>query len=499
MSPEYVISLENGVGRNPATRLLAPVSLTIGRREHVAIVGPNGGGKSLLVDLLTSRMPLREGTIRYHFPTPAATPAAEGHAGVSATSAYGNILVVKFEDAIGTVENPYYYQQRFNSQDRDESPLVRDTLPAGAATSPLMDELRMTALMDKRMVLLSSGEMRRYHLFKQLLSAPQMLIIDNPFIGLDAPMREQLHGIFRRLIAAGRVQIVMLLSSEAEVPDYVTHVVTVADRRVGSKLRLAEFRAAAPQPPLRLADSARRALVALPPPAGGASPAASTTGDEVVAIRRLTLDLGGGRRLYGGLDWTVRRGERWALLGRNGSGKSTLLSLICADHPAAYACDISLFGRRRGTGESIWDIKRHIGFVSPEFHRAYRENVPALDIVASGLHDSVGLYRRPQPQEAEACRWWMTLFGIDGLADRLFLTLSSGEQRLCLLARAFVKDPDLLILDEPFHGIDSRRRTLVRDIIDAFCSRPGKTLIIVSHYEEDLPDGILLRLELTAP
>ena len=193
----------------------------------------------------------------------------------------------------------------------------------------------------------------------------------------------------------------------------------------------------------------------------------------------------------------VRRGECWALSGENGAGKSTLLSLVCADNPQSYACDISLFGRKRGTGESIWDIKRHIGYVSPEMHRAYLKNLPALDIVASGLHDSIGLYRRPKAEELEACRWWMDTFGIGPLHERPFLTLSSGEQRLCLLARAFVKDPALLVLDEPLHGLDTRRRALVRRIIEAFCRRPGKTLLMVTHYEEELPACIDHRLRLS--
>ena len=91
--------------------------------------------------------------------------------------------------------------------------------------------------------------------------------------------------------------------------------------------------------------------------------------------------------------------------GENGAGKSTLLSLVCADNPQSYACDISLFGRKRGTGESIWEIKKHIGYVSPEMHRAYLKNLPAIEIVASGLHDSIGLYKRPQPEQMAICEW----------------------------------------------------------------------------------------------
>ena len=167
-----------------------------------------------------------------------------------------------------------------------------------------------------------------------------------------------------------------------------------------------------------------------------------------------------------------------------------MLSLVCADNPQAYACNIELFGHRRGTGESIWEIKRHIGYVSPEMHRAYLKDLPAIDIVASGLTDSVGLYTRPRPEQREICLNWMNIFGIKELADRTFLKLSSGEQRLCLLARAFVKDPELLILDEPLHGLDLQQRHLVKEIINTFCSRKHKTLVMVTHYKEEFPKCI---------
>lgn len=152
------------------------------------------------------------------------------------------------------------------------------------------------------------------------------------------------------------------------------------------------------------------------------------------------------------VDWTVRRGEKWALVGANGSGKSTLLSLICGDNPQAYANDIVLFDRRRGTGESIWDIKKRIGYVSPEMHTYYLEPIPCEEVVASGFFDSVGLYRRCTPEQTAAAREWLRLFDAEDLAGKPFTQISYGQQRLVLLARAFVKDPDLLVLDEPFHG-----------------------------------------------
>ena len=195
----------------------------------------------------------------------------------------------------------------------------------------------------------------------------------------------------------------------------------------------------------------------------------------------------GERTILKDLNWLVNNGERWALSGQNGAGKSTLLSLVCADNPQSYACDIALFGNPRGSGESIWDIKKHIGYVSPELHRSYQRDMPAIRIVASGLTDSVGLYVKPKEKDMDQCRFWMKVFGLEGLEDRGFLKLSSGEQRLVLLARAFVKDPELLILDEPLHGLDNRNRRLVKDIIEAFCKRKNKTMIMVTHYKEELP------------
>jgi len=206
----------------------------------------------------------------------------------------------------------------------------------------------------------------------------------------------------------------------------------------------------------------------------------------VVDMHDVTIRYGQ-RTILKDLSWSVRNTERWALSGQNGSGKSTLLSLICADNPQSYACDITLFDRQRGSGETIWDIKRHIGYVSPEMHRSYKHNLPAIRIVASGLMDSIGLYAVPKADDYEKCRWWLDIFGIGHLADRPFLQLSSGEQRLVLVARAFVKDPQLLILDEPLHGLDLWNRRLVKDVIETFCQRADKTLIMVTHYQEELP------------
>ena len=164
--------------------------------------------------------------------------------------------------------------------------------------------------------------------------------------------------------------------------------------------------------------------------------------------------------------------------------------------PQSFGNYLELFVRRRGSGESIWVIKKMIGYVSPEMHLFYMENVPTLNIVGSGFFDSIGLYRKCTEEQRSIALAWMHVFGIEQLKDRSFLTLSSGEQRLALLARAFVKDPYLIILDEPLHGLDISNKRKAARIIEQFCERPGKTLIYVTQYPHEFPSCVDKRFEL---
>jgi molybdate transport system ATP-binding protein len=198
----------------------------------------------------------------------------------------------------------------------------------------------------------------------------------------------------------------------------------------------------------------------------------------------------GDRTLFSGLDWRMEAGENWLILGPNGSGKTTLLKLIAGDHPQAYANDIRLFGRPRGSGESIWEIKQRIGLVSSEFQIRYRKPVSALEAVVSGFFDSVGLYRRAAPDQISAARGWLAALGMTDKADRRVTHLSYGEQRLILIARAMVKCPDLLILDEPCQGLDAANRDRVLALADGIGGRTGTNLIFVTHHPEEIPGCI---------
>lgn len=512
-----MIKIENGITRHPLWRMAEPVNLEILRGEQIAIVGDNAAGKSRLVEILTGHYPLLLNEVHYDFSPSRLRLTSE------------NLKYISFRDSYGEQDGTYYYQQRWNQHDiADDMPtagkLLQDYYESadrltGSDLPPaerrqeqqrrnrlrrmLADMFRLDELAPKHIIALSSGELRKFQLAKALGTNPRVLILDNPFIGLDAPTRRDFRLLLEALTRQADLLLILVLSKRDDIPDFITHVLPVEGLRLLPKTERADYQrryAAAPAPVL--ADEVKRWIARLPAPPRDLSPAPcspeETGARAVLRFRDVTIRYGS-HTILRSLSWTVREGERWALSGRNGSGKSTLLSLVCADNPQAYACDIELFGRRRGTGESIWEIKRHIGYVSPEMHRAYLKDIPAVDVVASGLSDSVGLYVRPRPEGRRACLGWMRVFGIGHVADTSFLRLSSGQQRLCLLARAFVKDPELLILDEPLHGLDDRNRSLVRQVISQFCQRPRKTLIMVTHYEEELPDCITHRLTLTKP
>ncbi|MBQ9362841.1 MAG: ATP-binding cassette domain-containing protein [Bacteroidaceae bacterium] len=525
---QKIVEIKNGVARHPLYRFKQPVNFEVLCGEHIAIVGPNGGGKSMLVDILTGAHALQPmNDVKYDFRPSKAKMVSD------------NIKYMTFRDSYGTTDGTYYYQQRWNQNDIDETPLVsqlldeafvladtgltrktnfdkfvvREESPEQEAQRLAQEEedrramhtelekvrrhlyeiFHLEQLLDKHIVMLSSGELRKFQLTKTLMTNPRVLIMDNPFIGLDVKARQQLHDFLKVLIKESNITVILVLSKTDDIPSFITHVYRVEGMTVLPKQTLAEYRMTVPAiPPHVLPKEKASAISALSITENQDNPEPSR---EVIAFNNVNIRYGT-RTILKDLSFTVKQGEHWALSGENGSGKSTLLSLVCADNPQAYANDITLFGHKRGSGESIWDIKRHIGYISPEMHRAYQRDIPAIEIVASGLSDMNGLYVLPKllrPRNdneqflRQQCLFWMDIFGVEQYADQTFLKLSSGEQRLVLLARAFVKAPSLLILDEPLHGLDLYNRRLVKDVIETFCQRKDKTLIMVTHYQEELP------------
>ena len=194
------------------------------------------------------------------------------------------------------------------------------------------------------------------------------------------------------------------------------------------------------------------------------------------------------------LTFTVNPGEHWQITGPNGAGKSTLLSLITGDNPLVYVNDVTVCGIKRGSGESIWDIKKYFGYVSGSLHLDYRVSAPVINVVLSGFYDSIGLYQHPGDEELKLARQWLKLINLANKEHVSFKTLSFGQQRLLLIVRALVKNPPLLILDEPLQGLDAYGRALVRGFLTYFMEHGRTSLLFVSHHQEDAPAGITHRL-----
>jgi len=477
MEGAFLIEIRDAVPRFDILKFTRPVNWKIRTDQHWAVIGPNGAGKTLLIDFLTGRYALKSGQI--------ICPEGKSISSLVKSVAFRDIY------SLTDVKNSYY-QQRWNAGDEHEAPLVRDLFSKGDQewATTLTDAFHIGDLLDKPINLLSSGELRKTLIVRSLLTRPRILVLDNPFIGLDVKSRKLLNEVLAGLARMDDLQIVLVLSNPKDIPSFITDVLAVKDKTLLKLLTKDAFiQDIAFQKQLFGSDrylNPGNLLHQIEKP---------FLFDHALIFKNITVRYGK-RTILKNLDWKVGRGEKWALLGENGSGKSTLLSLVSGDNPQAYANNITLFDRKRGTGESIWDIKKYIGYISPEMHLYYLKNVSCIDVVGSGFFDTIGLYRKCTGDQQEIALEWMKVFGVDNIKDTSFLNISTGEQRLVLLARVFVKDPALLILDEPLHGLDIANKQKVKRIIEEFCT-PDKALIYVTHYEEEIPDVVTERLVLS--
>ncbi len=294
------------------------------------------------------------------------------------------------------------------------------------------------------------------------------------------------------------LRVIIVGTQRDEVPDGITNVLELSHL----PLRAAQgFRAKREIPPSDwrfLAaknaprnDSTQLKLADLP------SSTCHTDESRKILVQMKNVNVAyNGTPILRDVSWTVRENEQWALLGSNGAGKTTLLSLILADNPQAYANDITLFGKHRGSGESIWEIKQSIGWMSPELQLYYPRDATCFDVVCSGWFDSVGLYHQCSTAQRDSAMTWLQQVGLAEHETTVFEHLAEGEQRLALLARALVKNPTLLVLDEPCQGLDEKNRDRILQTIDD-TRRPDTSLIYVTHRADELPKSIthVLRLD----
>nr|WP_305051423.1 ATP-binding cassette domain-containing protein [Elizabethkingia bruuniana] len=316
-------------------------------------------------------------------------------------------------------------------------------------------------------------------LISYLLSSPEILILDKVFTGLDVLSRRELHTIINQL-AVENVKII-LITDHHNIPDCITHFAEMSDGGIIeynsiNRLSFTETQQTEFNKPLPIIQN----------------PSVDT---PLIRMENVTIQYNN-NIILNNINWQVNPGECWQIKGYNGAGKSTLLSLINGDNPQAYSQQIYLFGKKRGSGESIWDIKKKIGFVSPELYNFFDRNTTVEQAIGSGFFDTIGLFRKLNEQQILKVKEWLSFFSLEGKATKLLSFLSSGEQRLVLIARALIKDPVMLALDEPCQGLDDSQITTITHLLEQIHQSSNISMLFISHYDNEVPSCVKHILEL---
>jgi molybdate transport system ATP-binding protein len=463
---DIIIEANNITVNRGAITVIRDISFSLSKGDHLAIIGNSGGGKTTLGLAIAGRA-WYKGSIEI------AEPYGQRISWIEQQHHFKNL----------SNTSDFYYQQRFNSSDAEDAHTVQQTLAeTGGDIAAVLKTMKIEYLADEPLIQLSNGENKKLQLATALLQEPSILIMDQPFIGLDAVSRKDLHQIINHLASQGLV--IILITTPDEIPSCITQVLVLENGIQQSLTDVKSFNS-------NYSNKTKTKQVTFDEQQlkDFLSQQNGDGFEYAIRMNNVTITYGE-KKILAGVDWEVKNGERWLLSGPNGAGKSTLLSLVTGDNPQAYANEIYLFDKKRGSGESIWDIKRKIGFLSPELHLFFDQGCSAFEAIASGLFDTIGLFRQLNDEQIQLVDHWMKITGIHQLRQKRLFELSAGQQRIVLLVRALVKNPPLLILDEPCQGLDREKEADLLELINAVCLFGNKTMVFVTHYANDRPDCI---------
>jgi molybdate transport system ATP-binding protein len=375
----------------------------------------------------------------------------------------------------------------------DHGRSVAELLGPQGRRHPLFAAFRLDALWQRGYRILSTGEARKVLLLQAVLRAPALLVLDEPFDGLDRAAQAELAQAVVQ-VSQGLPVVVVGTFRAHELPfaaGTLREIVVLEQHREVFRGTPRDFLARTERPALRRA----------PPPVE------LGRWHEPLDPSLPLVDLKNGRVAYGELivfeqlDFHVASGQHTLIEGPNGSGKTTLLEMLTGDLPQAYSNDLRLFGRRRGSGETVWDIKKHVGLVSSRLHRDYRVGGCVEEVLLSGLYDTIGVYQKPEPSHRVRARAWLEWLDLGVAPDAAFRELSFGQQRFVLIARAAIKLPPLLVLDEPTSGLDADNRARALELVESLCSQHKSTVLMVTHraderaFWQDRIGGAILTLQ----
>ena len=468
-APRPLVSLEAVTLRVGETDLVPQTSWALSPGENWVVTGANGSGKSSLMRALLGETCIYRGkVVRNH---PRTIRETFRYVSFERQSA-----LMKKEALLDEARD--YAGQAFGT-DAIEF-LETETAALPEDLTEVHRRLRIPTK-NRKLCHLSAGEMRKLMIRKALAGNPDVLILDEPFDGLDAESVSDFREILGQLARTDRI-LVLVTHRAHEIPEGFSRRLHIEDDRCVECDIHADFH--------REAVLQNAPDIRLPELPGALR---TEVGEALFRIEKGDVRYDD-TVILENVDWTVRKGEHWSIQGPNGAGKSTLLGLVTGRHLQSYANTITLFGRKRGSGESIWDIGRRIGLVSPSLHSGWMQPVTAREVVASGFFDAIGLPRRPNPLQWEQVDLWIDLLGFSPLKDRLFTQLSYGQQRMLLIARAMVKSPDLLLLDEPSQGLDAVNRRRIFALLATLIEQGSTTLVHVTHQPGEHVTGMTHQL-----
>lgn len=456
--------------------LLKCDALSINFGEQIFLTGASGSGKTSLALALTGEL-YAHGEIKFNY---------------QENSIFAKkITLVKqffhFKNNYGLTD--FYYQQRYNSYDADNAPTVRQTINKvinvdNPQVQSLLTLLDFHHRLDAILLQLSSGERKKIQLILALAKPTQIIILDNPLIGLDIITVKRLHEYMAKLAEEG---VCFILTGDSNtIPKFITHVLSISAEHNLDKIKLDNYH---PDTTTASTTNFNYANLKLP--------RLASTFTNIVKFNSVTISYAEKVALRN-VSWLINQGDKWLLSGANGAGKSTLLSLINGDHPQAYANEIYLFDRKRGSGETIWDIKRNIGFISPELHWNFDGSMTCLQAVISGFYDTPSLHRGATDEQISIAQQWLEEASLIDYANQRFANVSNGIQRMLLLFRAIIKNPPLFILDEPCQGLDDYQAQQFVKLVDHLFADSQHTIIYVSHRADQIPTCISQQLNLVA-
>lgn len=458
--------------------------------QQWAVLGANGAGKSALADVLSNTLkPLRGERHWLHGLDPKQ-----------------DIQQLSFERHRQLIE----HDKRFDNSNENEdafdtgttvgryiiSGLAQGTTPNANQTEhntsrfeKIVEDCGIKSIIDQGVRYISTGESRKTLLARALYHNPKILIIDNPYEGLDQGSQASFRALLDKLLLSN-IAILLLLQDPAELPSNISHVLQLESGHIiaqGEKNNIIDM--------LHIAQpkSVTAASRALPE----ALPRSYQVPLEQPLFKLCHVNVSyHDKPVLNDVNWQFDHGQHCHISGPNGAGKSTLLSLLCGDNHKAYGQDITLFGRKRGSGETVWDIKEKFGVVNTQLQLTHINRMRVAEVIASGLYDTVGLYHNCQGKARDIALQWLHTIGLESLAKTPFGELSFGQQRLALLARAMVKSPLVLILDEPCLGLDRSHRQQILSLVDQIAASGSSHILYVSHVSEELPHCINQKLQL---